>query len=104
MGIEEKLDEIIMLLKRLTNTTSAREHSGYGEDATYAYFAATCDLLGATDEEVYQDYLDAKEENGDELPPVNMRKLIRAIKEARPEYMLKNTTWGGEQVRVWKKK
>lgn len=104
MGIEDKLDEIILLLKRLNNMKSARESNGYGEDETYSYFAATCDLLGVTEEEVYQDYLDAKEENGDELPPVNIRKLNKAIKSARPDYVLRNTTWGGEQLRIWKKK
>ena len=103
-NIEIKLDEIIKLLRMQTHLKEASMRSIDVEDKTYAYFAATCDLLGITDEEIYEDYLEAKKENGDDLPPVSVRKLRRAIKDAQPGYVLKNTTWEGEQVRVWRKK
>lgn len=103
-NIEEKLNEIIKLLRMQTHLREAAMRSPDVEDKTYAYFAATCDLLGVTDDEVYEDYLLAKEENGDDMPPVSRRKLRRAIKDAQPGYVLKNTTWKGEDVRVWRRK
>ena len=102
--IEKKLDEIIRLLRMQTHLREATMRAPDVEDKTYAYFAATCDLLGITDNEVYEDYLDAKKENGDDLPPVSIRKLTKAIKDAQPGFVLRNTTWEGEQVRVWRRK
>lgn len=100
--MEEKLDEIISLLRTLVHLREVRLDCN--EDHTYQYFAATCELLGVSDTEVYEDYLAERVKNGDNLPPVSLRTLRRAIKSARPEYELKNTTWDGEQVRVWRKK
>lgn len=100
--MEEKLDEIISLLRTLIHLREIRNDCN--EDHTYQYFAASCELLGVSDDEVYEDYLAERAKNGDELPPVSLRTLRRAIRSARPDYELKNSTWNGEPVRVWRRK
>ena len=97
-----KLNEIIRLLRKLTNTPS---NDAPVLDAAANFIAGVVDPANRLEEEVYEDYLKQHEVMNIPTPPISKRNLNKLIKTAtEDQYVLQNTRRGERQVRIWRQK
>ena len=101
-SIDKKLNEIIRLLRKLTNETSPDAPK---LDAAANFIAGVIDPTDRLEEEVYDEYLKQHEVMNIPTPVISKRNLNKLIKEANDNMcILQNTRRGERQVRIWRQK
>ena len=101
-SIDKKLNEIIRLLRKLTNETSPDAPK---LDAAANFIAGVIDPSNRLEEDVYDEYLKQHQAMKISTPVISKRNLNKLIKDAcEDQYILQNTRRGERQVRIWRQK